>query len=130
MPTVEFDKRDQLERIESLLVAGEVLYAVYDMKGGGTGYMGITDRRLIFMDQSFIRKTKAIVTLPFSKITAIGVEDSGRTVNPFASTSELSVVAGSREWEFEFRSNDKAHRAYALIMSNLLQAEEKGAALA
>jgi hypothetical protein len=126
MPEVEFDKRDQLERIEALIIPGEKLYAVYDMKGGGTGYMGVTDLRLIFMDQSFVRKSKAIVTLPFSKITAIGVEDTGRTINPFAASSELTVVAGSREWEFEFRSNEKAHRAYGLIMSNLLQAEKKG----
>jgi hypothetical protein len=126
MAEVDFDKRDQMERIQSLVIDGETLYAVYDMKGGGTGFMGITDLRLIFMDESFVRKSKALVTVPFSKITAVGVEDSGRHINPFAATSELIIVAGSREWDFEFRSNEKAHRAYRLIMSNLLQSEKRG----
>jgi len=122
----DFDKKDQLERIQSLVIEGEVLYAVYDMKGGGTGFMGITDLRLIFMDESFFRKSKALVTVPFTKITAVGVEDTGRTLNPFGATSKLFITAETREWEFEFRSNEKAHRAYRLIMSNLLQNERRG----
>ncbi len=129
MANVIFDKQDQLERIQALVVPGEVLYAVYDMKGGGTGFVGITDRRLLFMDESFVRKSKVLVSLPFSKLTAIGVEDSGRTLNPFLATSKLFVVAGSKEWEFEFRSNDKARHAYMLIMQNLLQVEAAGHAL-
>ena len=126
MAEPDFDKRDQLDKIQSLVIEGEVLYAVYDMKGGGTGFMGISDLRLIFMDESFFRKSKALVTVPFTQITAIGVEDSGRSLNPFAATSKLFVTAGTREWEFEFRSNEKAHKAYKLIMSNLLQNERRG----
>ena len=120
---VIYDKKDQLQKIEAHLVAGETLYAVFDMKGGGTGFVGITDLRLIFMDQSFVRKSKAMVSLPFSKITAVGSDDSGGII---FGTSKLIVLAGSRDWEFEFRSNDKAHKAYELIMRNLLQKEAKG----
>jgi hypothetical protein len=98
MADVDFDKKDQLERIQSLGVDGEILYGVFDMKGGGTGFMGITDRRIIFMDESFFRKSKVLVTVPFTKITAVGVEDSGRSLNPFLATSKLFVVAGAREW--------------------------------
>ncbi len=126
MAEVDFDKGDQLERIKSLVIKGETLYAVYDMKGGGTGFMGITDLRIIFMDESFFRKSKALVTVPFTKITALGVEDTGRSLNPFGATSKLFITAETREWEFEFRSNEKAHRAYWYIMSNLLQNERKG----
>ncbi|MBK8430196.1 MAG: hypothetical protein IPL28_02375 [Chloroflexi bacterium] len=120
---VIYDKKDQLQKIEAHLVTGETLYAVFDMKGGGTGFVGITDLRLIFMDQSFVRKSKAMVSLPFSKITAVGSDDSGGII---FGTSKLIVLAGSRDWEFEFRSNDKAHKAYELIMRNLLQKEAKG----
>lgn len=126
MADIDYDKKEQMEKIASLVIPGEQLLAVYDMKGGGTGYIGITDLRIIFMDQSFIRKTKALVTVPFTKLTVIGVEDTGRTLNPFGATSKLIIAAGSHDWEFEFRSNDKAHRAYSLIMSNLLQTERKG----
>lgn len=126
MPDIDFDKKEQMEKIASLVIPGEVLLAVYDMKGGGTGFIGITDLRLIFLDESFIRKTHALVTVPFTKLTAVAVEDTGRTLNPFSATSRLIITAGSREWEFEFRSNDKANRAYRLIMSNLLQTEKRG----
>jgi hypothetical protein len=115
-----------MEKIKGLVIPGEQLLAVYDMKGGGTGFIGITDLRLIFLDESFMRKTKALVTVPFTQITAVAVEDTGRTLNPFGATSKLLITAGPREWDFEFRSNDKAHRAYHLIMANLLQGERRG----
>lgn len=124
-----YDKRDQYDRIAALVMPQEVLYAVYDMKGGGTGFVGITDRRLLFMDESFVRKSKVLVSLPYSKLTAVGVEDTGRSLNPFGATSKLFVVAGSKEWEFEFRTNEKARDAYALIMQNLLQGEAEGVRL-
>ena|SRR5688572_23010368 len=120
---VEYDNKSQLDRIEALLIHPEVLYAVFDLKGGGTGFVGVTDRRLIFMDQGVIRKKKTLISLPFSKITALGSEDSGGII---FGTSNLIVLAGNKEFEFEFRSNEKAHRAYQLIMSNLLQSEAKG----
>ena len=30
-----FDRKEQLEKIQSLLVPNEILYAVFDLKGGG-----------------------------------------------------------------------------------------------
>lgn len=120
---IDHDKADQLKKIMAHVMPGETLYAVYDMKGGGTGFVGITDLRLIFMDQAFLRKSKAMVSLPYTKVTAVGSEDSGGII---FSSSKLHIIAGSREWEFEFRSNDKAHKAYQLIMRNLLQSEKKG----
>jgi hypothetical protein len=120
---VDFDNLAQLKRIEAQLLPGETLYAVYDMKGGGTGFIGISDIRLIFFDQSFVSKKKAMVTLPYTKITAFGFEDSGGVI---FKSGTLFVVAGSREWTFEFRGADKAQNAYRLIASKLLQTEAKG----
>jgi hypothetical protein len=124
---VIFDRRDQLSKIQQLVVGNETLYAVFDLKGGGTGFVGITDLRLIFMDQAFLKKQKAIVSVPFTRITAVGSEDSGKIIlSSILGSSTLFVVAGNREWTFEFRSNEKAHQAYDLIMRNLLQLEAKG----
>jgi hypothetical protein len=64
-----------------------------------------------------------LVSLPFSKMTAVASEDSGGLV---FGTSTLTVIAGSREFDFDFRTNEKAHRAYQLIMWNLLQGERPG----
>jgi hypothetical protein len=122
-PQAEYDNKGQLDRIATMVSSPEILYAVFDLKGSGSGFVGITDRRLIFMDQGVIRKKKMIVSLPYSKITAIASEDSGGFI---FGTSALLVIAGNREFDFDFRSNEKAHRAYQLIMWNLLQNERAG----
>ena len=120
---IKFDKKEQLQKIQNRLVPGEQLYAVYDMKGGGTGFVGITDVRLIFMDKAFMRKKKAMVSIPYTKLSMIASEDSGAIL---FSTSKLIVASGERDWEFEFRNSEKAHHAYELIMMNLLQTEAHG----
>ena len=127
MADVIFDRKEQLQKIQRLLVPNETLYAVYDLKGSGTGFVGITDLRLIFMDQAFLRSQKAVVSLPFSRITAVAAEDSGQILlGSLLGTSVLTIIAGTQQWTFEFRSDDKAHEAYGLMMRNLLQTEARG----
>ena len=118
-----YDNKGQFDRIQKYCLQRETLYAVFDMKGGGTGFLGITDLRLIFYDQAFLRKQKSMVSLPYTKISVVASEDSGGII---FGTSKLHIRAGNDDWEFEFRSNDKAHTAYQLIMHNLLQSEVKG----
>src|SRR4051794_13226633 len=96
---VEFDDKKQYERIAVMVTPPEILYAVFDEKGIGSGFVGITDRRIIFLDQGRIRKNKTIVSLPYSKMTALASEDSGGFV---FGTSKLIVIAGQREFDFEF----------------------------
>jgi hypothetical protein len=129
MTEIIHDRRGQLNRIEQLVVPGETLYAVFDLRGGGTGFVGITDLRLIFMDQAFLNKQRAMVSVPYTRITAVGSEDSGKLVlGSVLGSSTLYVVTPAQNWTFIFRSNDKAHQAYELIMRNLLQLEARGLA--
>ncbi len=106
---VEHDQKAQLEAILPWVLEGERIYAVFDLKGAGTGFVGITNKRLIFYDKEFARKRKALTSVPFNKITSVSSIDEGRGF--FGSTSELVVHAGSRDFEFEFRGGDKAQRA-------------------
>lgn len=116
---VVFDKKDQYEQIIPWLLEGERLHAVFDCKGAGTGFVAITDKRLMFYDKAFMRKRKALTSVPFSKITAVGSIDEGRGL--WGATSEIVVKTGTEEFEFEFRGGDKAQRAYQLIMGELLK---------
>lgn len=118
---IEFDKKEQLDQITPWIVDNERLFAVFDCKGAGTGFIAVTNKRLMFYDKAFMRKRKALTSVPFSKITAVSSVDEGRGL--FGATSELVVKAGSDEFEFEFRGGDKAQRAYKLIMNELLQGE-------
>jgi hypothetical protein len=116
---LEFDQQGQVDQILPWLLDDEQLYAVYDCKGSGTGFVGITNERLIFYDRAFLLKRKALVSVPYGKITAVGSVDEGRGL--FGATSELVVKTGSDAYEFEFRGGDKAQRAYRLIMAEVLR---------
>jgi hypothetical protein len=69
MDDVVFDKRDQLEKIEAALLPGEEIKAVFDLKGGGTGFLEITAKRVIFQDNNFLRRMKALVSIPYRAFT-------------------------------------------------------------
>ena len=40
------DKKDQYDQIVPWMLAGEKLHVVFDCKGGGTGFVAVTDKRL------------------------------------------------------------------------------------
>jgi len=116
-----YDRKDQYDQILPFVLSQERLHAVFDCKGAGTGFVAITSKRLIFYDKAFMRKRKALVSIPFNKITSVSSVDEGHGL--WGAASELVVKAGSEEFEFEFRGGDKAQRAYQFIMTELLQNE-------
>ena len=119
---VHYDKKEQLQKIQAALLPGEIVEAVFDMKGGGTGFIGITSKRVIIYDKTFMRKMKALVSIPYSRITSIAAEDESGllTGRGFFGSSNLALKAGTQEFEFEFRGADKAHIAHNLILSHVL----------
>jgi hypothetical protein len=119
--TAEFDQKSQLEQVVPWLLNNERLYAVYDCKGAGTGFVAITNLRLMFYDRAFMLKRKALTSLPYSRISSVSSVDEGHGL--FGSTSSLVVKTGSEAYEFEFRGGEKAQRAYRTIMAELLQSE-------
>ena len=117
-----FDKKEQLEKNQAALLPDEQVWAVFDMKGGGTGFVGITTKRVIVYDKSFMRKMKAIVSVPYSRIHTVAAEDdaSPLTGRGFFSSSKVIVTTGHGELELEFRAADKAHYAHNLILSQMI----------
>lgn len=117
-----FDRDDQLEKIGSALLDGETLEAVFDMKGGGTGFIGITDKRIIVYDKAFLRKVKAVVSIPYSRIISVASKDESGlfTGRGFFSSSEVILQTSHGEMEFEFRGAEKAHIAHDLILGHML----------
>ena len=87
-----------LQEIQSALLPGEVLEAVYDMKGGGTGVLGITSKRVNIYDKTFMRKMKALVSIPYAQITSIAAERRALPQTWFAS-----------EFECQFTENDHSY---------------------
>jgi hypothetical protein len=112
-----FDVKNQLDRIVSYLIPQEFLYAVLDCKGGGTGFVGITDRRIIFYDQNgILTKHKSMVSIPYNQIIGIASEDEGTIFK----TSEITLITAAGRFSFIFRGSEKAHEAYSYIMEQIL----------
>jgi hypothetical protein len=119
--TALFDKRDQLEKLEGVLLADEECQACFDLKGAGTGFLGITDRRLVVFDKQYLGKGKALVTLPFREIVTIAASDNDRMGRGFFGSSLLSVTArNGKEYSFDFRTSEKAHAAYSMLLEHVL----------
>ena len=122
MAEVVFDKRDQLDKIQAALLPDETVEAVFDMKGGGTGFVGITSKRVIVYDKAFLRRMKAIVSIPYSRITSLAAEDESGLLSGrgFFASSRVLLTTSQGEYEFEFRGADKAHLAHNLILSHMV----------
>lgn len=117
------DKKEQLEKIEGICLPDEIIRAVFDVKGAGTGFLGITDKRIIFYDKAFLKSKKALVSVPYSRIASVASEDNkGFLIKKgFFVTDTLTInLLGMEEKTFEFRGGDKAHKAHNIIMEYLL----------
>lgn len=111
-----FDKADQVARIKAYMLTTESLYAVFDCKGAGTGFVGITDQRLIFFDQGVFTKHKTMISIPYNQVVGVACADDGLIFK----TSEITVITAAGRFSFEFRGSDKAQMAYRYIMNQIL----------
>lgn len=118
---VAFDKQDQFDKLKQGLMSGEVLKAVFDGKGSGTGFMGVTDRRLILQDNSFVGKKVSITSIPYHRIDAVHYVNDKSMLGKFSSSSTVAVSIGARDFECEFRGEDKARFIHDFVLSKMLE---------
>jgi hypothetical protein len=111
-----FDIKNQLDRIKPYVIPGETLVAVYDCKGAGTGFVGVTDRRVIFYDQGALLKKKSMVSIPYHQVIAVVSADEGMIFQ----TSEIVLITAAGKFSFEFRGADKAHWVYQFVLGQIL----------
>lgn len=111
-----YDNESQYRRIVAYLIPDEKLYAVYDCKGAGTGFVGVTDRRIIFYDQGIALKKRAMISIPYSRVIGVASADEGIIFQ----TSEITLITAAGRFSFEFRGADKAHWMYRFIIHQIL----------
>jgi len=112
----KYDRKEQLRQIESGLLQGEEVIAVYDAIGAGTGFIGVTNRRVIVQDKSFVGKKVAITSIPFAKITSVSVVSNKSWGGAFFSTGSIAINVGAHTYEVEFRGSDKAHHIHNVVL--------------
>ena len=118
---VEFDKAEQVEKCRGVLLEGETLKAVYDEQGVASGFVGITDRRLIYYNGQLTSKAKVIQSMPWRSISTVGAIDKGRFARGMFGSSELLVTTiDGATIHMRFRSSDKAHDIHQAIAQHIL----------
>lgn len=117
---IRYDKQDQMDKVVSGLLPGETLYAVYDCTGIGTGFVGITDRRVIIQDNSFVGKHNALISVPFRLITAVGYVGNKSMFGPAASASSIAIAVGGRDFVADFRGEGKAQHIHNHVLTHIL----------
>lgn len=117
-PTADFpfDKQDQVDKIRAGLLPGESIIAVYDGKGGGTGFIGLTNRRLVLQDNGFVGKRVALTSVPYGRINAVSFISDKSMLGKLASSSSVAVTVGGATYEIEFRGQDKAKHAHDVML--------------
>ena len=121
MSQIVHDRPEQLEQIRAGLLQGETVYAVYDCIGVGTGFVGITNMRIILQDKSFVGNKLAIVSVPYKNIRSVSMLSNKSMLGRFASSSSIGIDTGGSIREADFRGDDKAKHAHDLILWNMLQ---------
>lgn len=116
MTNVPHDRSDQLQQIQSGLMEGEQIIAVYDAVGTGTGFIGLTDRRVIIQDKSFIGKKVAITSIPYARITSVSVVSNKSWAGSFFSSGSIAIQVGTHVHEVEFRGEQKSHHVHNVIL--------------
>jgi hypothetical protein len=116
---VPHDRKDQLDQIVSGLLPGETVLAVYDAIGAGTGFLGLTDRRVIIQDKSFVGKKIAITSIPYSRISSVSVVSNKSWAGGFFSTGSIAIHVGAHTYEVDFRGHEKSQYAHNLILHHI-----------
>jgi hypothetical protein len=123
MTTPVFDKQEQFDKIAAGLLHGEQIIAVYDAIGAGTGFIGITNLRVVLQDNSFVGKKVALTSVPYNRVNAVSFVSNKSMLGKFASTGSIAVSAGGQSYEVEFRGDEKAKHAHDAILWHMVNAK-------
>jgi hypothetical protein len=118
---IVYDRKEQLEQIRSGLLQGETVIAVYDAIGAGTGFLGLTDKRVIVQDKSFVGRRVALTSIPYSKITSVSVVSNKSWAGSFFSSGSIAINVGAHSYEVEFRGHEKSHHVHNVILHYISQ---------
>jgi hypothetical protein len=115
-----FDKQEQYDKIASGLLPGEEILAVYDAIGAGTGFIGVTNVRVVLQDNSFIGKKVALTSIPYSRVNSVSFVADKSMFGKFASTSQIAISAGGQIHEVQFRGEEKAKVIHDAVLARML----------
>ena len=99
---------------------GETLLAVYDCIGAGTGFVGLTDKRVILQDNSFVGKKIALTSIPYKRVNTVSYVSDKSFLGKFASTSTIAISASGNTYEAAFRGEEKAKHTHDVVLHYIM----------
>lgn len=94
---------------------GEDIVAVYDCIGVGTGFVAVTNLRIILQDKSFVGNKVAITSIPYRAVKSVSVVSNKSWAGSFFSGGSIAIDAG-KVYTAEFRGADKSRHVHDLIL--------------
>jgi len=113
---IYYDKKDQLQIVQNSLLPDETVFAVYDGKDVGTGFIGLTDRRVILQDNSFAGGRVAVTSIPYSKIVAISYASNASVFGRFTEETTVAIHTSHGTYEILLRGSEKAKHTHDVIL--------------
>lgn len=117
-----YDKKEQFQDIEKVLIQGEKIYAVFDVKDDSnwTRCLGITNLRVIVHDW---QPRDKILSIPYSRIHTVAAGDERGLFT--GGTSHIVMNTSGGKYQFEFPGTGKGKIAHDLILGFLVRRPHK-----
>lgn len=113
---IYYDKKDQLAIVQGSLLPDETVFAVYDGKDVGTGFIGLTNTRVILQDNSFAGGKVAVTSVPYNKITAVSYASNASVFGRFTEETTVAIHTSHGTYEILLRGSDKAKHTHDVIL--------------
>ena len=110
-PEVVFDYAQQRDAVAAGLLPGERLVAVLDASGTGTGFLGLTDSRVLLQDRSLSGEEHAGVGA-VQPVTSVGLVSDSNVGVEALSSSTIAITLSGAVHQVSFRGADKARYAH------------------
>lgn len=116
MSDIQYDLEDQLEAVRSGLLEGEELYAVYDGKGAGTGFVGLTSLRVVLQDESYVGGKVALTSVPYRHVHAVSLVANRSFLGGYVEAATVAISVPGHTYEVELRGHDKARHVHDVVL--------------
>jgi hypothetical protein len=113
---VQFDLEDQLAAVRAGLLPGEQVVAVYDAKDAGTGFIGLTDLRIVLQDESYVGGRIALTSIPYGGVHAVSLVSNKSFLGGYVEASTVSIAISGHTYEVELRGHDKARHVHDVVL--------------
>lgn len=110
---IEKAKAKNLEEVSKFLLDSESVESVILLS---IDFLVVTNKRLVFVDKSWNTTKKSIISIPYSKITHISVQQGGGL---FSLSKEFEIYIGKESYEFKLMNQAEIIDLYKMIASKI-----------